>query len=154
MPPAGRAPGRVQVVDHRVRECQIGSTTGAEAREIAVAGQVAVPLPGMPGTVQAAPIGASDTAETADTASANPGADLQLSPVSPDCFTPAVSPATVMSLREAVEAGILTGKLSGVRMARHRHRVSFPQVVGYDGMTELYDPDELALWEQCRRNAA
>jgi hypothetical protein len=40
-PPSSRTPGRVQVVTHTVRECQIGFLSGAEARDYATSGVIA-----------------------------------------------------------------------------------------------------------------
>jgi hypothetical protein len=57
-----------------------------------------------------------------------------------------------VSLRDAVEAGLLPGlTLAGARTARHRDE-TFPSRIGRDGLAELYDPAALAAWASQRRD--
>lgn len=141
MPPSSRTPGRIQVVDHRVRESQGAYLTGAEAREISLAGEVATPPPSMPYVARPA-VG------DLDTASIETGPDQRIEVLQPAPVTP---PVDAISLRDAIDQGIVSGSLNAIRVARHRHRDTFPSVVGRDGLAELFDADQLAAWEQDRK---
>lgn len=138
MPPPSGHLGRVQVVTSAVYETQVGFMTGKQAREMALSGTVAPCPRGMP-------YAGRRVGETSAPELERSGSDLgvkQPQPVS-------VSPVEVISLRESVNVGILSGGLAGIRTARHR-RPDFPKPVGYEGVTALYDPEQLAAWEAAR----
>jgi hypothetical protein len=137
MPAPSRAPGRIQVVTDHVRECQQVFMTAAEARELALAGCVAVPPAGMPGTRGVA----------AGTRAPISGADMRfVSETEPVVLEP---PGRV-TLSEAVAAGIVSCSLHAVRKASQRDR-DFPGGVDVRGLAKVYDAGELALWDASRR---
>ncbi len=132
MPAKNLTPGRMQVVSDVVRECQGIRMSPAEARQLALSGVVS-PLPaGMPG--------APDTAVT--------GTDLAVR-TDPDlCVVtgPAPAPGGPVSLREAVDAGVLGGLTHGAPPLRRHPDPMFPAPVERDGTAELYDLAELAAY--------
>ena len=132
MPAKNLTPGRIQVVSDSVRECQGIKMTAAEARQLALSGVVS-PLPyGMPG--------APDIAVTGTAVAVRTGPDLCV------VTDPAPVPSPPVSLREAVDAGLLPGlTLGAARLRRHRDP-SFPVPVDRDGTAELYDLDELTAY--------
>jgi hypothetical protein len=142
MPPKNLAPGRLQVVSDVVRECQGILMTAAEARELATSGTVSLLPSGMPGAPRA-------TGDTALRPALGSSADLRNATVSAN---PGPLPVSGwVSLREAVEAGLMPGlKIAGARTARHRDE-GFPAPVGRDGTRELYDPEALASWAATRK---
>lgn len=135
MPPKSLTPGRIQVVTDRVRECQAVFMTAREARELALAGEVAVLPAGMPG---AARVPASQMAG----AVVLRGPDR---PVVPE--TGPVVPALPgrVTLSEAVEQRIVSRSLAAVRKASQRP--GFPERKGLRGLAAEYDVGELALWD-------
>lgn len=137
MPPKDLTPGRLHVVSDQVQTAQGIFMSTAEAKELALSGVVAQLPHNMPGTRRA-------TAEPAVPETARTGSELALATVS----APPVPDA--VTLREAVEAGLLSGlTLAGARTARHRDD-TFPRRVGRDGVAELYDPEALARWAAAR----
>ena len=148
MPAKSLTPGRIQVVSDEVRECQAVLTTPAEAREYALSGTVS-PLPyGMPGApVQAAggPVQAGTLALRSGENQAFVSADQGFSVSVVPSGTPAVT------LREAVDAGVLRMTLAAARKRRTRD-ASFPADVGRDGTEMLYDLTALADWASARNN--
>lgn len=139
MPPNDLHPGRLQVVSNRVQAAQGIKMSGAEARELALSGVVS-PLPyGMPG-------GPRDTADTGRRDIAVHALELRKTSAS---ASPETGPVT---LRQAVEAGLLPGlNLAGARTARHRDP-AFPARTGRDGLAEMYDPKALADYGRARSN--
>lgn len=139
MPPKTLHPGRLHVVSDAVREAQGILMTTAEARELATSGTVS-PLPyGMPGAGRA-------TADTPRRDIAVHALELRKTTVS------AASETGPVTLREAVEAGLLPGlNLAGARTARHRDP-AFPAHVGRAGLAEMYDPQALARYGEARNN--
>ena len=148
MPAKSLTPGSIQVVSDEVRECQAVLTTPAEAREYALSGTVS-PLPyGMPGApVQAAggPVQAGTLALRSGENQAFVSADQGFSVSVVPSGTPAVT------LREAVDAGVLRMTLAAARKRRTRD-ASFPADVGRDGTEMLYDLTALADWASARNN--
>lgn len=140
MPKMSGVPGRIHVVSDEVRECQAVLMTGAEAREYALSGVVS-PLPyGMPG----APVQAAGGPVQAGTLALRSGEDLGFVPPDQGFSVSVVSPGTpAVTLREAVESGVLRMSLAAARKARTR-RPDFPEPVGRDGTAELYDLSALA----------
>lgn len=139
MPPVDLTPGRLQVVSSRVQAAQGIFMTPAEAKAFALSGVVS-PLPyGMPG-------GPRDTADTGRRDIAVHALELRKTDVS------APSETGPVTLRQAVEAGLLPGlNLAGARTARHRDP-AFPARTGRDGLAEMYDPKALADYGRARSN--
>jgi hypothetical protein len=137
MPPASRAPGRIQVVTDEVRECQAVFMTAVEARELALAGRVAAPPAGMPYARQVA------TGTPAPISGADQGPVFETPPVVP------ALPAAV-TLSEAVDQRLVSCSLHAVRKASQRDP-EFPGGVDVRGLAKLYDAVELALWDAGRR---
>jgi hypothetical protein len=135
LPPASGHRGRLQVVTRReVRETQGAFLTGAEARELATAGTVAIPPSGMPGITTRVPVsvGAGHPVLTA-----HEGPDqafvIGQAPVVPS------SPGMV-TLREAAEAGMFPSKAAAHKAALRAGLES----VGDRGAAKLYLVEELA----------
>lgn len=135
--PSSRHPGRVQVVDDRVRENQVANPTGQEARDLALAGTVTPCPPGMPYVGTLAPVGARQIDHT----------DGQL--VVDAEVVPEIGPSTTVSLREAVDQGLITCKIAAARKARQRDP-RFPKPVAQRGVEHLFDADQLTAWELTR----
>lgn len=148
MPRMSLTPGRIHVVSDEVRECQAVLASPAEAREYALSGVVS-PLPyGMPG----APVQAGGGPVQAGTLALRTGEDLRIVSADQGFSVVAVSPGTpALTLREAVEAGVLRMSLGAARKARTRDS-SFPEPSGRDGTAELYDPEALADYGRARSN--
>lgn len=145
MPPKSNTPGRIQVVSDEVRECQAVLMTEAEAREYALSGRVS-PLPaGMPGAPVPAegrgPVQAGVPSWTAGTDLVISRPELRIVPG--EAVSEVSSGTPAVTLREAVEAGVLRMSLAAARKARTR-RADFPEPVGRDGTAELYDLSALA----------
>jgi hypothetical protein len=76
------------------------------------------------------------------------GPDLESTAVSTPI--PSLPVSSAITLREAVEAGLLGGlTLAGARTATHRDP-AFRRHVGMDGFTGLYEPAALAEWARGR----
>lgn len=150
MPPKSLTPGRIQVVSDEVRECQAVLVSPEEAREYALSGAVS-PLPaGMPG----APVQAGGGPVQAGVPSWTAGTDLAVSRpglrIVPGEVVCEVSPGTpAVTLREAVEAGVLRMSLAAARKARTRDP-AFPGPSGRSGTAELYDLSDLADYGRAR----
>jgi hypothetical protein len=137
MPPSSRAPGRIQVVDARVRETQGVFMTAREARELAVAGEVAALPAGMPGAR------VSKTSELV--VISGPG----------QAFVPETRPVVpsmpgLVTLAEAVTEGVVSCSLAALRKAPQRDP-EFPRRKGFRGIAGEYDAAELAEWDAARR---
>lgn len=143
--PSSRHPGRVTVADHRARDCQVGILTGREAQQVALSGVVAAAPPGMPYVRGRLP-------DTAVPQIEDPASDLRKTQEPPVSVSPA---ADAISLRQAHELGIVKSRsLAGLQTARARakRRGVFPEPIGHDGLTELYDAVQLADWDAARRS--
>lgn len=143
MPPSSRTPGRIQVVDNRVREAQAAFAPARAARHLALAGTVASLPAGMPGVRRVAdetvpvlaPAGISEQRFVSETA-----------PVVP-------APPGAVTLTEASAdkgEGIVSCTQAALRRASTRDP-DFPGGVGVRGLAKLYDAAELALWDAGRR---
>jgi hypothetical protein len=145
MPPATRHAGRAEVVTDSVRQTQVAYLTGAQARELAVAGRVSVCPAGMPSAGAPLPA-AQKQGELPDRADVGNGT------VSGPPERPAVSAPEPVTLSAAVAAGILPMKLAAARTARHRDE-QFPRPVAQSGLANLYDPVELGDWFAARSSS-
>jgi hypothetical protein len=125
MPPMKVKQGRAYMVTDSVHEVQTTWLTEQEAWDLALAGEVTVPPLGMPYVLQ-----------QPDAPGISPGEE----PVTAGPVTP---PRPMLSLREAVDEGVISKSLPAIRMWRNRYRARFPAPAGWDGPTELYWEDEL-----------
>lgn len=133
MPPTTRKVGRFQIVDDQVREVQGIKMSAVEARMLATAGVVAELPAKMPGARVL--VGPHESI---------PGPEQPLVLV-PE--TPPVRPVSqLVSLRDAIDQGLVSRNLTALRRASSRS--GFPVAKGYDSTTKLYDPVDLALWDQ------
>ena len=130
MPLASDINGRVQVVaSGKVRQTQVASVTLAEARALALDG-IVTPLPaGMPGATQVPAFA--------------PAGQVTAAPDSPQRGT------HLITLTEAVRAGILPMSLAAARTARHRDK-SFPLPAGLHGVAHAYRASDLASYARSR----
>lgn len=144
MPPPTRHTGRAEVVTDTVRTTQVAFLTGAEARELALSGRVAVPRDDMPFTGQPLPA-------TEPQGELPRGPEQAFVTVSPgQNGQPPQIPATEpLTLSAAVAEGILPLSLPAARTARHRDE-RFPRPVARQGLAHLYDPVELADYAAAR----
>lgn len=142
-------PGRVYVVtSDAALETQIGMMSGADARELAVTGVITECPRSMPGrawhprVVTAGPV----TGQIVN----QPGPDQGF-------YQPAGVPATPrppapdgVTLKQAVDAGLVGASLANMRMLRFRRQHGqdnkMPVPLGYRGTAEIYDPVALADW--------
>jgi hypothetical protein len=155
LPPATDAPGRLQVVTAKsVTEVQGAYLTGAQARDYATSGVVAVPRDDMPCVGGLAPIGTPERAaqNVPDmNAIEGNGPDLR---VVPDIPRPALPPPRI-TIADAVAEGISGPSVEAVRKAlrpeRQRPGVSPPLPVGTRGNADEYDRVEWCDWEEARR---
>lgn len=138
MPPKSLVPGRIQVVSDRPRETQGAFMTAREARDLALAGEVAVCPAGMPGAAAVA-------TETRAHISSPEQADV-LKTGSPVLTLP----GQLVTLKEAVDEGIVSSSLHAIRKASQRDE-SFPRRKGMRGPAGEYDPLALADWDASRR---
>jgi hypothetical protein len=133
MPPASGHRGRLQVVTRKaVRETQAAFMTGRQARELALAGTVAVPRPDMP--CVGLPAGVPDLP-----AIGSAGPDHAFVSGQPP-FVP-LGPPGAVTLREAFAAGLFP-TLEAAQKASQRP--GFPAVIGQRGRAHLYDIGDLA----------
>jgi hypothetical protein len=133
MPKSSRHLGRVQVVNAGVaRETQVVFFTSKEAREWALSGVVSriteSALSGSQVARVTAPTGTAIREDGDVTVTALPG------------------PVT---LREAIDSGILTVSVESARMARHRDP-EFPPAAGIRDGAMTYEPAALTSWERNR----
>jgi len=151
LPPATDVQGRLQVVTAKtVLEVQGAYVTGAQAREYATSGAVAVPPAGMPCVGGLAPLGTPERAAQDVTVT-----DM-LSPHAPDLenvtdirrIRPPVPRTTIA---DAVAEGITGPSVDAVRQALHRDPLS-PRPVGRRRNADEYDQVELRDWEEARRS--
>jgi hypothetical protein len=138
MPPKSLTPGRIQVVTDRVRETQGAFMSAKEARALATAGEVAVCPSGMPGAMRVA----TETPEQI------PGPDV---PFVPGTGAPVPTlPGGLVTLKEAVDEGMVAETLHAIRKASQRDE-TFPRRRGMRGAAGEYDPLQLAEWSAGRR---
>jgi hypothetical protein len=155
LPPATDVQGRLQVVTAKtVTEIQGAYVTGAQAREYATSGVVAVPRDDMPCVGGLAPVGTPERAaqDVPDMNAIEGNApDLR---VVPDIPRPAPLPPRI-TITEAVAEGISGPSVEAVRKAlrpeRQRSGVTPPQPVGTRGNADEYDRVEWCDWEEARR---
>jgi hypothetical protein len=124
--PANRKPGRLQVcVGGTATEIHGLMMTDKEARELALGGATVPQRDSIP------------VSQGKEVVAATATVDGEL----------AASPPTieVVSLREAVESGLLLITLSNLRSYRARDP-RFPAPIGRDGQTDVYDKDRLVYW--------
>jgi hypothetical protein len=142
MPAKNLTPGRVQVVGSDVRECQAIYMTEQEARALATAGKVSRLPYGMPGATGAT--GALiDEGTGPDLCDATDGRVLTGLPV-----------AAAVTLREAVENGLLGGTtLTAARSLRARDD-HFPDPVDKDSKDHRYAIDDLIAYANRKEPAA
>ena len=132
MPPKSMIPGRFQIVTDRVQEVQGVDINGREARELALAGDVAAFPPGSPGA-----------RVIAGRAEGILEAHQGFVPITPG-GTPA--PVTgLVTLREAVERRIVDRTLGALHIARYRGQL--PRHIKEEGGAFMYDPESLRLWD-------
>jgi hypothetical protein len=151
LPPATDVRGRLQVVTAKtVTEVQGAYVTGAQAREYAMSGAVAVAPAGMPCVGGLAPLGTPERAaqDVTVTESLSPhGADLanvtDIRRIRP--------PVPRTTIADAVAEGITGPTVDAVRQALHRDPSS-PRPVGRRRNADEYDQVELRDWEESRRN--
>ena len=140
MPAKNLTPGRVQVVDSEVRECQVAKVSEQEARALATAGKVSLLPWGMPGA----------TGATDDRLDGETGPDLHIATDEPVAGElPVAGPVGVaVTLREAVEARLLGDMtIEAARTARARDK-RFPAPVRRNGKEYEYAIDDLVLYAQ------
>lgn len=143
MPPPDDTPGRVQVVTSRVTEAQVAWLTGAEAVALAT-NRTLTPCPaGMPGIC-----GLPDPGVTEPLPELPPAQTPLMSPGSPPAGV--IAPDDGVSLAEACDLEILPVKLPTAKVWRRRYP-EFPRPVGLDGLTHLYDPEQLHQFALSRR---
>jgi hypothetical protein len=155
LPSATSQAGRLQVVTAKtVTEVQGAYLTGAQAREYATSGVVAVPRSDMPCVGGLAPLGTPERAaqDVPDmTAIGGHGPDLHIvrdSPVHPPLAPPRIT------IPDAIEEGISGPTYDAVRKALSRDRGKgkpVPAVVGSRGNADEYDRVEWCDWEEARR---
>jgi hypothetical protein len=137
MPPKSMTPGRLQVVTDKVAEVQCTYMPALEARELALAGVVS----GCPPEMPCAPRVITGHAEPVS------GPDHGAVPGTPPLAIPA-GPVLV-TLKEAVDEGIVTRSLAALRIARHRGQLPGP--AGQRGMAYEYDAEALRAWDLAGR---
>lgn len=150
LPPATDVRGRLQVVTAKtVTEVQGAYVTGAQARDYATSGIVAVPRDDMPCVGGLAPVGTPERAaqDVPDrTAIGAQGPDLHIVPDSPR----PVPPAPRVTIADAVAEGISGPSVEAVRKALQRDTRA-PEPVGRRGNADEYDRTEWCDWEEARR---
>jgi hypothetical protein len=138
MPPKSLHPGRLQIVATGVTEVQAVKMSAAEAQRLALAGTVARLPAGMPGAPRV----------TGGTHTQIPGPDQGV--VTVTGAPPITAAPARVTLKEAVDEGIVSCSLAAIRIARHRGG-GFPEPDGQRGLAHEYDPLQLAEWDAGRR---
>jgi hypothetical protein len=143
MPPSPDHPGRIQLAVARgVSEVQVPLLDTELARELAMGG-VVTPCPaGMPGAV---------TVSRQRVLAGAPDQSVQAVTVAPET-APAAATGRPVTLAEAVGLGIVHRRTThaALKMARFRDP-DFPADKGLRGTAKVYDPADLAAWDQARR---
>lgn len=154
LPPATDVRGRLQVVTPKaVTEVQGAYLTGAQAREYAMSGEVAVAPDDMPCVGGLAPVGTPERAAqdvTDNRAIEGQPPDLHVVPDSPR--QPVLPPR--ITIQEAIAEEISGPTYEAVRQALGRDRRAgkpVPAVVGRRGNADEYDRIEWCDWEEARR---
>jgi hypothetical protein len=133
MPKSSRHQGRVQVVNAGVaRETQVVFFTPKEARDWALSGAVA--------RIAESPLGGGQVARV-------PGRPVVATSDNEGGTVPA--PAGAVTLREAVDSGVLTVSIESARAARKRDP-EFPPAAGIRDGAMTYEPAALMSWERNR----
>lgn len=155
LPPATDVRGRLQVVTAKtVTEVQGAYVTGAQAREYATSGIVAVPRDDMPCVGGLAPVGTPErmAQDVPDIPAIEAhGPDLHIVPDSPG-LSP-LAPLRI-TIPEAVAEGISGPTYDAVRKALARdlaRGLAVPEPVGRRGNADEYDRIEWCDWEEARR---
>jgi hypothetical protein len=143
MPPPDMTPGRVQVVTDAPHETQMPKVGGQEAHDFALSGVVAICPPDMPSRCAVGYVPASQLPNTWPEQRLSQGQPL-----------PALPVRQRMSLREAVEDGVIGLSYEAARQRRKRDRRAglgeFPADAGVRGTETLHYLDELIEWEDRR----
>jgi hypothetical protein len=151
LPAATDVQGRLQVVTAKVvTEIQGAYVTGAQARDYATSGDVAVPRDDMPCVGGLAPVGTAErAAQDVPDMTAIDGSGPDLAAVR-DCHGHPPLPPTI-TIREALDEGVSGPSYDAVRKARERDPAA-PEPVGRrtNGADE-YDRVEWCDWEELRR---
>jgi hypothetical protein len=140
MPPSPDRPGRLQLVQaQKVSEVQSPLIDGVLLRKLTMSGTVTERPAGMPGTVTV-----SGRRMVAG------GPDQPVVTVTP--VPPAGAGGRTVTLAEAISLGIVHRRttLGALKMSRFRDK-DFPAEKGMRGTAKVYDPAELAAWDQARR---
>jgi hypothetical protein len=152
LPSATDVDGRLQIVTPKeVIEVQGAYLTGAQAREYATSGVVAVPREDMPCVGGLAPVGTPERAaqDVPDNhAIEGHGPDLHIVRNSPG--HPPLEPPRI-TIPEAIAEGISGPTYDAVRKALARYEGPKPQPVGRRGNADEYDRIEWCDWEEARR---
>jgi hypothetical protein len=139
MPAPNSAPGRVQVVTDCVREAQMPKVSGQEAHDFALSGVVALCPSDMPARCAIGmPVPMSQLAKSGPGLAVVPGTGL-----------PALPPRLKVSLREAVDDGVIDLSYEAVRKRRQRDP-AFPAEAGNRGSETLHFLDDLIAYEDRR----
>jgi hypothetical protein len=159
LPAATSVQGRLQVVTaSAVTEVQGAYVTGAQAREYATSGEIAVPRDDMPCVGGLAPVGTPERAaqHVPDLAIQGPQSPGQGNVGETPGFVPAspVPPPPPITGPEAVAQGVLTGFNSwdSAHKALMRDPAGPRPGTGKRGNAPLWDPVELADWNEQRRS--
>jgi hypothetical protein len=143
-PPASGHLGRLQVVTRKaVRETQGAFLTGQQARDFATSGTVAIPRPDMPCVTSIGPVQGQQQI-------GNSRADQGLSLGTPH-LVPS-SPPSAVTLKEAVEAGLIGPTLHAVRKARTRNS-DFPEPAGERGTALVYNVTDLYAYRRTKERS-
>jgi hypothetical protein len=150
LPSATDVAGRLQVVSAKtVTEIQGAYVTGAQAREYATSGEVAVAPDGMPCAGGVAPVGTPErAAQDVTDMRAIEGQPPDLRIVRDSPVLPAL-PSRI-TIKEALAEGISGPSYDAVRKALSR-AVGAPEPVGRRGNADEYDRVEWCDWEELRR---
>jgi hypothetical protein len=142
MPAKNLTPGRVQVVASDVRECQTVYMTEPEARALATAGKISCLPYGMPAATSATgPRPDGGTApDLCDATGWRPAAALPV--------------AASVTLREAVENGLLGDLTLDAARTRRGRDPHFPEPVDKESKDHLYAIDDLIAYASRKEVAA
>lgn len=172
MPKKSRVRGRWQIVVAGVAtECQVAYLTAADVAELAAAGYPSTsaaidpaPRAGQPMTVDAYPVpddpapadwppaayvpvpGVPDVPDPRHPAETSGTGDTGDSPAAALVALVALAEEHPVTLREALDRGILTGDRETVRKRLQRAGADGPPVAGRDGNANTYRPADLRAW--------
>jgi len=151
MPGRSMRPGRVQVVTHKIVECQVAFLTGAEARELALSGTIrefprdTVDAPALPSG------GEAEVVEGEIVDLENPG---MISGDNPQRIKAEVEDRKKVTLPEAVRQKLVQRTLKALTNAREREE-DFPEPCGRrdwaQGRPMEYWAADLIAWDKKKR---